>query len=108
HGAVEIPAILVGGQAGFVLAGALLGRGQRQSLAARMRAVAPDVVTLCFGATFMLVWAGIVEAFLSQYHEPVLPYLVKIGFGCVELVAFTWYFVGVGRDADERRGGESA
>ncbi len=97
HGAVEIPAILVGGQAGFVLAGALLGRGQRQGLAARLRAAAPDVVTLCFAAAVMLVWAGIVEAFLSQYHEPVLPYAVKIGFGTIELVALTWYLFRAGR-----------
>lgn len=102
HGVVEIPAIFVGGQAGFVLANALLGRGVRQSLAARLRAAAPDVVTLCFAAALMLVWAGIVEAFLSQYHEPVLPYAVKISFGCVELVALTWYFFGVGRTAEER------
>jgi uncharacterized membrane protein SpoIIM required for sporulation len=100
HGAVEIPAILVGGQAGFVLAGALLGRGERQNLAARLRAAAPDVVTLCFAAGVMLVWAGIVEAFLSQYHEPVVPYLVKIAFGCVELAALTWYLFRAGRERD--------
>ena len=34
----------------------------------------------------MLVWAGLVEAFLSQYHEPVIPYELKIGFGVVELI----------------------
>lgn len=96
HGAVEIPAILVGGQAGFVLAGALLGRGQRATLSARLRAVAPDVATLCFGASLMLVWAGMVEAFLSQYHEPVLPYSLKIAFGLVEMTALTWYFFRVG------------
>ncbi|MSU47477.1 MAG: stage II sporulation protein M [Opitutus sp.] len=106
HGAVEIPAILVGGQAGLVLAGALLGRGARQSLAARLRAAAPDVVTLCFGAALMLVWAGIVEAFLSQYHEPVLPYAVKIAFGTIELGALTWYLFRAGRadgEAEEKR-----
>ena len=97
HGVVEIPAILVGGQAGFVLAGALLGRGRRQGLAARLRTAAPDVVTLCFAAAAMLVWAGIVEAFLSQYHEPVLPYAVKIAFGVLELVALVWYFIRAGR-----------
>lgn len=102
HGAVEIPAILVGGQAGFVLAGALLGRGQRQSLASRLRAAAPDVVTLCFGTGIMLVWAGIVEAFLSQYHEPVLPYAVKIGFGTIELAALAWYLFRAGRTAEEK------
>ena len=107
HGAIEIPAILVGGQAGFVLAGALLGRGQRLTLAGRLRAVAPDVVTLCFGAALMLVWAGIVEAFLSQYHEPVIPYAVKIAFGCVELVALGWYLFRAGRTAEERAAPEA-
>jgi hypothetical protein len=32
----------------------------------------------------MLVWAGIVEAFLSQYHQPAVPYAAKIGFGITE------------------------
>jgi uncharacterized membrane protein SpoIIM required for sporulation len=99
HGIIEIPAIFVGGQAGFVLAGALLGRGQSQRMAARLRAVMPDVVTLCFGAALMLVWAGIVEAYLSQYHEPVIPYWVKIAFGTIEGVALLWYLLGAGRGA---------
>ena len=38
-----------------------------------------------------LVWAGIVEAFFSQYHAPVLPYAVKIGFGMLEIVLLTLY-----------------
>jgi uncharacterized membrane protein SpoIIM required for sporulation len=97
HGVIEIPAILVAGQAGFVLATALLGRGKRESLAARMRATAPDVVTLSFGAALMLGWAGLVEAFLSQYHEPVLPYAVKILFGLVEFAALAWFFLRCGR-----------
>jgi uncharacterized membrane protein SpoIIM required for sporulation len=100
HGVVEIPAILIGGQAGFVLAGALLGRGRRERLATRLRAVAPDVVTLALGAALMLVWAGIIEAFFSQYHEPVLPYAVKITFGVVELAAVVWYFARAGRGGE--------
>jgi uncharacterized membrane protein SpoIIM required for sporulation len=42
-------------------------------------------VTLIFGVGIMLVWAGLVEAFLSQYHEPAIPYWAKISFGAVEL-----------------------
>lgn len=99
HGAVEIPAMLIGGQAGFVLAGALLGRGERLALGARLRAAAPDVVTLCCAAGVMLIWAGVVEAFLSQYHEPVLPYAVKIAFGTAELLALCWYLGRSGRAA---------
>jgi uncharacterized membrane protein SpoIIM required for sporulation len=97
HGVVELPAMLVGGQAGFVLAGALLGRGEGRAMAARLRLVVPDVVTLCFGATLMLVWAGIIEAFFSQYHEPILPYAVKIAFGVAELAVLVSYLAFSGR-----------
>ncbi len=97
HGVIEIPAMLIGGQAGFVLALALIGRGKNVGLAARMRAAMPDVVTLCFGAAIMLVWAGVVEAYLSQHHEPVLPYAVKIGFGVVEGAALLWFLSRSGR-----------
>lgn len=86
HGAVEIPAILIAGQAGLMLAMALIGRGQRLPLGARLRAVSKDLVTLVFGIGLLLVWAGFVEAFLSQYHEPIIPYSAKIVFGLVELV----------------------
>lgn len=84
HGAIEIPAILVAGQAGLVLAGALIGHGTREALGRRLRRVGPDLVTLMGGVAVLLVWAGFVEAFLSQYHEPVLPYAPKIAFGVVE------------------------
>ncbi len=97
HGAVELPAIVLGGQAGFVLASALIGRGSRQTLRVRLRSVGPDVVTLCFGTALLLVWAGGVEAFLSQYHEPVLPYGAKISFGLVEGLALAWYLARSGR-----------
>jgi hypothetical protein len=43
-------------------------------------------VTLIFGVGLLLVWAGIVEAFLSQYHEPIIPYAAKIAFGTVEFI----------------------
>ena len=44
-----------------------------------------------FGVALLLVWAGFVEAFLSQYHEPVMPYSVKIAFGLVELVLLSLF-----------------
>ena len=85
HGSFEIPAILIAGQAGLVLGGALIGWGSRTSATARLRQISRDLVTLIFGVGIMLVWAGFVEAFLSQYHEPVIPYSAKISFGAVEL-----------------------
>lgn len=86
HGVIEIPAILIAGQGGLLLALAIIGRGSRLSLRARLRAISPDLVTLIFGVACLLVWAGFVEAFLSQYHKPVVPYEAKIAFGAVELI----------------------
>jgi uncharacterized membrane protein SpoIIM required for sporulation len=100
HGSIELPAIMIAGQAGLVLGGALIGRGARMSLRARFRSVAPDVVTLIGGVAVMLVWAGIIEAFLSQYHEPVLPYAVKIAFGLVELGLLTWFLSRCGKGSE--------
>ena len=50
------------------------------------------------GAGCMLVWAGIVESFVSQYHQPVLPYALKIAFGCCELTALTFFLTWAGRE----------
>jgi uncharacterized membrane protein SpoIIM required for sporulation len=97
HGVIEIPAILIAGQAGFVLAGALIGWGRRERLAPRLRAISPDLVTLIGGVALMLVWAGVIEAFFSQYHEPVLPYEFKIGFGLVELVLLVVFLTAAGQ-----------
>jgi uncharacterized membrane protein SpoIIM required for sporulation len=99
HGVIEIPAILVGGQTGFVIAYALIGWGSRVSRTERLRAISGDVVTLAGGAALMLVWAGIVEAFLSQYHEPVIPYGLKIAFGMVEAVLLTLFLTRAGARA---------
>jgi uncharacterized membrane protein SpoIIM required for sporulation len=91
HGVVEIPAILLAGQAGLVLAGALIGWGTRAQITDRLRAVSRDLLTLALGIAVLLVWAGVIEAFLSQYHEPVIPYPLKIAFGAVELCALFLY-----------------
>ena len=56
-----------------------------------------DVFKLATGAAVMLVWAGVVEAFFSQYHYPVLPYGLKIAFGLVEAGALTLILWRVGR-----------
>jgi len=100
HGAIEIPAILIAGQGGLMIGQALIGYGDRAPLADRLRALGPDLATLIGGVAVMLVWAGFVESFLSQYHEPVIPYAVKIAFGCVELAVLIW-FLGSGRAKDD-------
>ncbi|HRI89481.1 MAG TPA: stage II sporulation protein M [Candidatus Hydrogenedentes bacterium] len=99
HGAFEIPAILIAGQGGIMLGRAIIGWGSRISLKGRLREITPDIVTLIFGVAIMLVWAAVIEAWFSQYHEPVMPYWVKITFGVIELAFLAWYFGFSGRRA---------
>lgn len=85
HGVIEIPAILIAGQAGLLFGGAMIGWSNPEPLRRRLRQISPDMMTLAFGLAVMLIWAGLVEAFFSQFHEPVLPYALKICFGLIEL-----------------------
>lgn len=98
HGVIEIPAVLLAGQAGFVLAYALIGWGERVPLKMRLRKISKDLITLICGVALMLIWAGFVESFISQYHEPVLPYTYKIAFGVVELIVLTLFLTISGRN----------
>jgi len=106
HGAVEIPSILFAGQAGLMLGAALLGYEGAAPLRERMRALAPDLGHILLGIAVLLVWAGIVEAFFSQYHEPTVPYSIKIAFGSIEVALLVAFLLLAGRHvkAEVRRG----
>jgi uncharacterized membrane protein SpoIIM required for sporulation len=93
HGAFEIPSILIAGQAGFYLARLLLRRREDRNLRQSMR----EWLILVAGLALMLVWAGLMEAFFSQHHAPVLPYQFKVAVGAAELVLLTIYLVMIGR-----------
>lgn len=93
HGVFEIPSILIAGQAGFYLARLLLRRREGRDVRQSMR----EWLILIAGLAMMLVWAGIMEAFFSQHHAPVLPYGFKIAFGIAELVLLTIYLLLIGQ-----------
>ena len=96
HGSIEIPAIIIAGQAGLMLGNCIL-RPRGKSRRDRLKAKAGDISTLIGGVAVMMVWAGIIEAFFSQYHEPVLPYAVKITFGSVEVALLILFLALSGR-----------
>ena len=96
HGVPELTAIFIGGQAGLVLARAMIGDGSGLRLRQRLRKVRGDLVALAGGLSVMLVYAGLVEAFLSQHHGPSV-YHLKIGFGIMELVLMILFFATMGR-----------
>ena len=91
HGVIEIPAILIASQAGLLLGQALIGWGSGQTIGQRLRQISTPLVTLIAGACLLLIWAGIIESFLSQYHAPVVPYFAKIAFGILELALLMLY-----------------
>lgn len=101
HGVFEIPSILIAGQAGFYLARLLLHRREDRNLRQSMR----EWLVLVAGLAMMLVWAGIMEAFFSQHHAPVLPYGFKVAVAVAELMLLTIYlsFIGRGKFAGEAR-----
>ncbi len=93
HGVFEIPSILIAGQAGFYLARIMLRRKEDRNVRQSMS----EWLMLVAGLALMLVWAGVMEAFFSQHHEPVLPYGFKIAVGVAELVLLTIYLLFTGR-----------
>jgi uncharacterized membrane protein SpoIIM required for sporulation len=93
HGVFEIPSILIAGQAGFYLARLLLRRREDRNLRQTMR----EWLVLVAGLAMMLVWAGLMEAFFSQHHAPVLPYGFKVAVAAAELVLLTIYLLMTGR-----------
>jgi uncharacterized membrane protein SpoIIM required for sporulation len=97
HGSIEIPSILIAGQAGFVIAKTIISF-RKETFRQKLRSVGPDIAILTGGLAVMLIWAGIIEAFFSQYHEPVIPYWLKITFGVIELIALSAFLIYGGRD----------
>jgi uncharacterized membrane protein SpoIIM required for sporulation len=92
HGVFEIPSILIAGQAGFYLARLLLRRREDRDVRQSMR----EWLVLVAGLAMMLVWAGLMEAFFSQHHAPVLPYGFKVAVAAAELVLLTIYLLMIG------------
>ncbi|MEO0413574.1 MAG: stage II sporulation protein M [Verrucomicrobiota bacterium] len=103
HGSFELPAIFIGGQVGLVIAHAVFGWGTNLRFRQRLASIRGDILALLAGAAIMLVWAGITESFLSQYHRPWF-YPWKIGFGVIELGFLIWYFGFCGRKKSPKQG----
>lgn len=102
HGSFELPAIFLGGQAGLVIAHTMFGWGTNLRLRQRFTRIRGDLVTLIGGAGLLLIWAGVVESFLSQYHAPQF-YPWKIGFGAVQLLALILYLTFCGRRSASKK-----
>ncbi len=107
HGSIEIPSILLAGQAGLMIGRALIGYDGAATLRERMRLISSRLGYILFGVAVLLVWAGLIEAFLSQDHGEAL-YPAKIAFGVLELVALIVFLAMAGRGEDAPEDQEDA
>ncbi len=95
HGVVELSATCIAGGAGLMLGWALLVPGPYRRRDALV-AAALDAIRLVVGVSFLLIFCGVVEAFISPSR---LPAGFKIAFGITTFFALYGYLFLAGRDA---------
>jgi len=88
HGALEIPAILLAGGAGFLLAKAILLPGQYRRVDA-LKFYGQQAAQLIFGVVPMLILAGTIEGFFSP--NPAIPSWVKYMTGILLFMGLLLY-----------------
>src|SRR5574337_1666590 len=101
HGVLEIPAIYIGGGAGFILGAALLFPGdltRKDALVVRGRVA----VKLVLGCVPILIVAGIIEAFFSPLPPSSMPILAKFLVGAALFGLLLLYLLMAGRTPDKR------
>lgn len=93
HGSLELPAIVLAGASGLVLARALIAPGDLPRGAA-LRAASTDAVQIVLGAVPLLIIAGVIEGFLTPSGiDP----LLKLAFGAVMAALLLAYLLVPGR-----------
>ena len=82
HGIIEIPAILFAGATGLMIGHCMIKN--KSSFKLFLREKRNEIGLFILAVVIMLIWAGIIEAFMSQVHEPIVTYESKIIFGLLE------------------------
>jgi len=101
HGVLEIPAIYIGGGAGFILGAALLFPGdlaRKDALIVRGRVA----VKLVLGCVPILIIAGIIEAFFSPLPPTVMPVGAKFLVGAALFALLLLYLLMAGRTPERQ------
>ncbi len=100
HGVLEIPAIYIGGGAGFIMGAALLFPGdlaRKDALVVRGRVA----VKLVLGCVPILIIAGIIEAFFSPLPPGAMPVGTKFLVGAALFALLLLYLLMAGRSQDQ-------
>ncbi len=97
HGALELPAIVLAGAAGLMMARALIAPGDLPRGAALKR-VSPDALRMLLGTLPLFILAGVIEAFITPTP---LPESLKLAFGAVLSAVLLTYMMFAGRWREE-------
>ncbi|HEY8427819.1 MAG TPA: stage II sporulation protein M [Sandaracinaceae bacterium] len=90
HGIPELTSVFIAGAAGLLLARGLLVPGRRTRRDA-LAHEAKRAARLVVGTMPILIVAGLIEGTISQLHEPVVPYALKLAFALlVGLALYAW------------------
>jgi uncharacterized membrane protein SpoIIM required for sporulation len=100
HGVLEMTAIVISGGAGLILAHAVLAPGRRTRGRA-LREDGRDSLSLVAGAGVLLVFAGIIEGFVSPAR---IPAPLKLGFAAAVASLMLLYFWLGARASEESAG----
>ncbi len=99
HGVPELTAICIAGGAGLWLGSAMILPGRlsrRQALVVRSR----EAVSLLAGTGLLLIWAGLVEGFISP--NPAIPREMKFAIAGLNAVVLLSYLLLAGRNAEAK------
>lgn len=99
HGSIELPCILFGCTAGFMLARTQINVEKGTTLQ-QIRQLRPRLIDLLIGTSTLLVIAGIIEGWFSQVNEPTLPYPLKISVAAFLFISLLAYLFWMPVDAD--------
>jgi uncharacterized membrane protein SpoIIM required for sporulation len=104
HGVLEIPAALIGGAAGFVLAHGIL-RARPWSRLDELTRCGKEAIQLVFGCFLLLAFAGILEAGVARAPEEVFGTFFKLSVAGVFATLFLAYvlLLGWGQRSSEGR-----
>ena len=102
HGVLEIPAIIISGGAGFILARGLLMPG-RLSRGDALRQEGATAMKLLGGVIILMLIAGTIEGFITPIDVRIFPSWLKITLGGVLFVLLIIYLMRAGYRPDIER-----